>query len=149
MFWSYLWGIEISPCWMIYAIAYSRFDLTYEGLKSKYNPNARKWRKKFWSYLWGIEMYPPFPSYNFWDLFWSYLWGIEIVAAHGWSTRTHFGFDLTYEGLKYVIYSCFRFTQFVLILPMRDWNYAFSKSVINWASVLILPMRDWNLLMSR
>ena len=78
--------------------------------------------REFWSYLWGIETIIDDKSNEQLIMFWSYLWGIE--------TRLAFcvkfcivSFDLTYEGLKPT--TCVRkpLDCYVLILPMRDWNY--------------------------
>ena len=100
MFWSYLWGIEINS--------------KKEGL----------WRYDYvlilpmrdWNTIHRHESARSITS------FWSYLWGIEIwrnAANHSHEPR----FDLTYEGLKFssisISLNCF----WVLILPMRDWNF--------------------------
>ena len=142
-FWSYLWGIEIPVlsyypyfrlCVLILPMrdwnsalneevtnVGTRFDLTYEGLKSE------SWNgydvpvvvlilpMRDWNYSSWISFKPlisvlilPMRDWNIlqsWHsrrrtLFWSYLWGIETF-------------------LSFFTLQCF-FR--VLILPMRDWN---------------------------
>ena len=77
-------------------------------------------------------------------------------------------FDLTYQGLKLPYFFWNLLDNFVLILPMRDWNhverqyaallatfwsYLWGIEILNFSfwilllqnHVLILPMRDWNI----
>ena len=81
----------------------------------------------FWSYLWGIEISASsflwLPS----SLFWSYLWGIEIFNKD----------DLCVPP------------PFVLILPMRDWNFRLEMRLSPrrlfwsylWGIEMLLPPR--------
>ena len=123
------------------------FDLTYEGLKYlQYcfiNQTIifvlilpmRDWNSKTSSQL-------VIPKFSFW----SYLWGIEMIWSLPFPIWQR-SFDLTYEGLKFYR-RIFLSTSpaFVLILPMRDWNFVNWYDPTETFSVLILPMRDWNIL---
>ena len=57
----------------------------------------------FWSYLWGIETWSVGFTCSKTSGFWSYLWGIETIF------------------LRHIFFP----DDFVLILPMRDWNQNF------------------------
>ena len=106
-----------------FPLSFLCFDLTYEGLKYLVHISFRQHIIRFWSYLWGIE-----------------IWLIAKCLTR------QFRFDLTYEGLKFRSRCLFQEVhQWVLILPMRDWNKSSWSTARIVTLVLILPMRDWNL----
>ena len=79
VFWSYLWGIEIS-------VKCTKRSFSYPVLILP----MRDWNGKLRHRLCRIVY-----------AFWSYLWGIEILFTSGGAERTGGSFDLTYEGLKW------------------------------------------------
>ena len=118
------------------------FDLTYEELKHFFVAAAdqmigvlilpmRNWNPYHWSQNdWDRVLIWPLRNWNIRCLpatirpfgFWSYLWGIETTEVPG-------------------IYQA----EFVLILPMRNWNSWILISIRHKSfMVLILPMRNWN-----
>ena len=76
--------------------------------------------------------------------FWSYLWGIEIKKSASGSNNHDYVLILPMRDWNRFQRRCHRLKIQVLILPMRDWNFHLEWRKHPKIRVLILPMRDWN-----
>ena len=99
------------------------FEPTYEELKlvpeTSEPSNIRCFEPTY-------EELKPFKSYaRRLDIatFWAYLWGIETSGKITGKNIKDIGFEPTYEELKqFQVYVHFGIPDYVLSLPMRNWN---------------------------
>ena len=95
----------------------------------------------------------PMRNWNTWIPFishllifvWAYLWGIEMDDKFC-KSQLRFWFEPTYEELKYSFRTYFKFWNWCLSLPMRNWNIEQFFFLKFFYLCLSLPMRNWNTL---